>query len=83
MGKKAHVLDIGTGTGLLSLMAAKSGADSIVACEVNTDIFHLIPVRYEDLIYVYGLACFQYNLLFYLRMYECMMPMHASGLLCT
>jgi protein arginine N-methyltransferase 7 len=34
MGKKAHVLDIGTGTGLLSLMAAKSGADTIVACEV-------------------------------------------------
>ncbi|XP_021926754.1 protein arginine N-methyltransferase 7 isoform X2 [Zootermopsis nevadensis] len=33
MGKKAHVLDIGTGTGLLSLMAAKSGADTVVACE--------------------------------------------------
>ncbi|XP_069687860.1 protein arginine N-methyltransferase 7-like isoform X2 [Periplaneta americana] len=33
MGKKAHVLDIGTGTGLLSMMAAKSGADTIVACE--------------------------------------------------
>jgi hypothetical protein len=36
MGKKAHVLDIGTGTGLLSLMAAKSGADTVVACEVIT-----------------------------------------------
>jgi predicted nicotinamide N-methyase len=34
MGRKAHVLDIGTGTGLLSLMAAKSGADTVVACEV-------------------------------------------------
>lgn len=33
MGKKAFVLDIGTGTGLLSMMAAKSGADSVIACE--------------------------------------------------
>jgi len=33
-GKKAIVLDIGTGTGLLSMMAAKLGADTIYACEV-------------------------------------------------
>ncbi|XP_074093827.1 arginine methyltransferase 7 [Cotesia typhae] len=32
-GLKANVLDIGTGTGLLSMMAAKCGADTIVACE--------------------------------------------------
>ncbi|XP_018319217.1 protein arginine N-methyltransferase 7 [Agrilus planipennis] len=32
-GKKANVLDIGTGTGLLSMMAVKCGADSVVACE--------------------------------------------------
>ncbi|CAH1398647.1 unnamed protein product [Nezara viridula] len=32
-GQKANVLDIGTGTGLLSMMAAKCNADSIVACE--------------------------------------------------
>ncbi|KAG8230326.1 hypothetical protein J437_LFUL000597 [Ladona fulva] len=33
LGKPAHVLDIGTGTGLLAMMAAKCGADSVVACE--------------------------------------------------
>jgi predicted RNA methylase len=33
-GKLAHVLDIGTGTGLLSMMAARCGADTIFACEV-------------------------------------------------
>lgn len=32
-GKLAHVLDIGTGTGLLAMMAARAGADSIIACE--------------------------------------------------
>lgn len=33
-GKKAHVLDIGTGTGLLAMMAASCGADTVYACEV-------------------------------------------------
>ncbi|KAL0118065.1 hypothetical protein PUN28_009028 [Cardiocondyla obscurior] len=32
-GEEANVLDIGTGTGLLSMMAARCGADSITACE--------------------------------------------------
>jgi predicted RNA methylase len=32
-GRKANVLDIGTGTGLLSMMAVKHGADSVTACE--------------------------------------------------
>ncbi|XP_064611177.1 protein arginine N-methyltransferase 7-like [Liolophura sinensis] len=32
-GQAAHVLDIGTGTGLLSMMAAASGADTVTACE--------------------------------------------------
>ena len=35
MGVEPHVLDIGTGTGLLSLMAAKCGIKKITACEVS------------------------------------------------
>ena len=34
-GVKAHVLDIGTGTGLLSMMAVECGADTVTACEVR------------------------------------------------
>jgi len=33
-GPAARVLDIGTGSGLLSMMAARSGAASVVTCEV-------------------------------------------------
>lgn len=29
------MLDIGTGTGLLSMMAATAGADTVTACEVS------------------------------------------------
>ncbi|XP_064640600.1 protein arginine N-methyltransferase 7-like [Lineus longissimus] len=32
-GKKANVLDIGTGTALLSMMAVRAKADSVTACE--------------------------------------------------
>ena len=34
-GKKIHMLDIGTGTGLLAMMAVRSGADGSTACEVS------------------------------------------------
>lgn len=33
-GQEVNVLDIGTGTGLLSMMAVACGADSVTACEV-------------------------------------------------
>lgn len=40
--KKVHVLDIGTGTGLLAMMAAKCGADSVYACEVCLSFFFFL-----------------------------------------
>ncbi|ELT87312.1 hypothetical protein CAPTEDRAFT_168548 [Capitella teleta] len=64
-GKAASVLDIGTGTGLLSMMAVTCGADLVTACEAfkpmadcarkiisdngMTDRIHLIPKRSTDL----------------------------------
>ena len=33
-GQEVHVLDIGTGTGLLAMMAARIGAESVTAIEV-------------------------------------------------
>ena len=34
-GKAARVLDIGTGTGLLAMMAVKGNAAEVTACEVR------------------------------------------------
>ncbi len=36
--KKSRVLDIGTGSGLLSMMSARAGAESVLACEVNPEM---------------------------------------------
>jgi tetratricopeptide (TPR) repeat protein len=33
-----HVLDIGTGSGLLAMMAARAGASLVIGCEANPDI---------------------------------------------
>jgi hypothetical protein len=37
-GRPVRVLDIGAGTGLLSLLAASSGATSVVGCEMNVPL---------------------------------------------
>lgn len=37
-GKKAHVLDIGTGSGLLAMLAARYGADSVVTIEAYSPV---------------------------------------------
>lgn len=34
-GRACDVLDIGTGTGLLSMMAVRNGADTVHACDVS------------------------------------------------
>lgn len=36
--EQAHVLDIGTGTGILAIAAAKAGATSVVACDLQNSL---------------------------------------------
>lgn len=51
--KKVHVLDIGTGTGLLAMMAAKCGADSVYACEVFNYFYYCKIMRFLNLIFIF------------------------------
>lgn len=64
--KGAHVLDIGSGTGLLAMMAAKAGAASVTTCELNpmlaelamqiiaqhglSDVITVVPKRSDHLV---------------------------------
>lgn len=40
-GEKANVLDIGTGTGLLAMLAAKHGADTVTTLEAFSPVSHI------------------------------------------
>lgn len=40
-GRKANVLDIGTGTGLLAMLASQHGADSVVTIEAFSPVSHI------------------------------------------
>lgn len=38
---EAHAIDIGTGSGLLSVLTARAGADSVVACDLHEPLANL------------------------------------------
>lgn len=40
-GKRANVLDIGTGTGLLAMLAAQYGADTVTTIEAFSPVSHI------------------------------------------
>jgi type II protein arginine methyltransferase len=52
MAAGKRVLDIGTGTGLLAMMAARAGAKSVVSCETVS----LIAERARDIVALNGLS---------------------------
>lgn len=47
-GHRANVLDIGTGTGLLAMLAVKHGADSVTACEAFQPVAQAAKLIIED-----------------------------------
>ena len=51
-GEHVHVLDIGTGTGMLSMMAARAGADRVTALET----FEPMAIVAEKIIKLNGMA---------------------------
>ena len=38
---EAHAIDIGTGSGLLSVLAARAGANSVVACDLHAPLANI------------------------------------------